>query len=437
MGKANKPPAAKPSKPAKAKAGGKSSGVGLTALLGAAAVAALAWLAYETIGGGGVQPVAMTATKQQPGRKGKEKQMTPHELRQQGRMVPGSDRPPCKDAFGAGCSSMTAEDCGREDVKAKCCLSCFKKTCVDKDPECIPWAQKGQCYLNPEYMNATCCFACSPDPEDRCSPDPSKRPAVAEGDLSKVFERAVSNYSQYGPKILNRDPWVVYFENLLTPEETDGIFEAVGGKNQEYLKPSTTAQVVNGKLTDVPDQIRTSWNAWCQHPFCYNHPVHETVISRIMDIVGLPHDYAEHMQLLKYGPGEYYRLHHDWIPQQEQALCGPRVYTFFLYLSDVEEGGGTRFPHVKDADGNQLIVQPKRGAAVWWPHGMEHNLWQKDDRTHHEAMPVIKGLKKAANYWIHAMDFKSSMAAGCDGRQQLKPRIWRTGDRPSPRLRGQ
>jgi hypothetical protein len=55
-------------------------------------------------------------------------------------------------------------------------------------------------------MNATCCFACSPDPEDRCSPDPSKRPDVAEGDLSKVFERAVSNFSQYGARILSRPP---------------------------------------------------------------------------------------------------------------------------------------------------------------------------------------------------------------------------------------
>ena len=64
---------------------------------------------------------------------------------------------------------------------------------------------------------------------------------------------------------------------------------------------------------------------------------------------------------------------------------------------------------------------------------MEHNLWQKDDRTHHEAMPVIKGLKKAANYWIHGMDFKSTMAAGCDGRQVLKPRIWRVGDGRSRR----
>ena len=141
----------------------------------------------------------------------------------------------------------------------------------------------------------------------------------------------------------------------------DDVVADVAG---EMLKPSTTAHVVDGRLTDVPDTIRTSWNAWCarerhlgrrppgrsntariryrlmrralsarsrradvrcQHEFCYNHPMHERVITRIMEIVGLPHDHAEHMQLLKYSPGEYYRMHHDWIPQQEQVCCRRRL----------------------------------------------------------------------------------------------------------------
>ena len=139
---------------------------------------------------------------------------------------------------------------------------------------------------------------------------------------------------------------------------------------------------------------------------------------------------------------------------------GPRVYTFFLYLSDVEEGGtapraartrapeplltpraapprvfsarracaprtagGTNFPYLN------VTVMPKKGSAVLWPHGLDSDPRTKDTRTHHEAMPVIKGMKRAANYWIHGSDFKGSMASGCDGRQKLKPRIWRTGDR--------
>ena len=168
--------------------------------------------------------------------------------------------------------------------------------------------------------------------------------------------------------------------------------------------------------------IRTSYNAWCQHRSCYAHPVHERVISRIMDIVGLPHNNAEHMQLLRYGPNEYYRLHHDWIPEQLDALCGPRAFTFFLYLSDVDEGGGTYFPYIN------ITVKPKRGSAVWWPHGKPTNPRAKDDRTHHEAQPVIVGKKYAANYWIHGDDFKNAMASACDGRSGVKARA-------PPRLR--
>ena len=43
--------------------------------------------------------------------------------------------------------------------------------------------------------------------------------------MSKIFENAVANYSQYGPRVLSTDPWVVAFDNLLTDEECDGIYE--------------------------------------------------------------------------------------------------------------------------------------------------------------------------------------------------------------------
>ncbi len=32
------------------------------------------------------------------------------------------------------------------------------------------------------------------------------------------------------------------------------------------------------------------------------------------------------------------------MPEQIKAACGPRILTFFLYLSNVEEGGETGFP---------------------------------------------------------------------------------------------
>ena len=146
------------------------------------------------------------------------------------------------------------------------------------------------------------------------SPLPAASCPTGGGSLRR---RAVAEYPQYSPRVLSRDPWLVTFDNLLSDEahpplaaplqplptnpsplppphrlacpparqETDGIVEAVGGKSGEYLKPSTTAKATRGKdgrvvLQDVPDQIRTSYNAWCQHPGCYNHPVLPTAPHR-------------------------------------------------------------------------------------------------------------------------------------------------------------
>lgn len=81
--------------------------------------------------------------------------------------------------------------------------------------------------------------------------------------------------------------------------------------------------------------------------------------------------------------------------------------TVFLYLNDVEEGGGTHFSQLG------ITVQPKRGRVVVWPSVHDSNPSKKDPRTHHEALPVKKGIKYGANAWIHARDFKAAYDAGC------------------------
>jgi prolyl 4-hydroxylase len=65
--------------------------------------------------------------------------------------------------------------------------------------------------------------------------------------------------------------------------------------------------------------------------------------------------------------------------------------TFYLYLNDVEAGGGTNF--------NQLgiTVTPRRGRAVLWPSVLNDKPSQQDGRTTHQALPVEKGIKYGAN----------------------------------------
>lgn len=79
----------------------------------------------------------------------------------------------------------------------------------------------------------------------------------------------------------------------------------------------------------------------------------------------------------------------SFLPSPHDYLCCALV---FLYLNDVEEGGGTHFSSLG------ITVQPKVGRAVIWPSVLDHNPDAKDHRTNHEALPVIRGVKYGGTY---------------------------------------
>jgi prolyl 4-hydroxylase len=79
----------------------------------------------------------------------------------------------------------------------------------------------------------------------------------------------------------------------------------------------------------------------------------------------------------------------------------------YLYLNDVEEGGGTNF------DKLNITVMPKRGRALIWPSVLNDEPGAKDSRTTHQALPVEKGIKYGANAWFHIRDFKTPHQNEC------------------------
>lgn len=86
------------------------------------------------------------------------------------------------------------------------------------------------------------------------------------------------------------------------------------------------------------------------------------------------------------------QTHTDYIDFQVQRPSGVRALTFYIYLNDVEEGGGTNFPKLDPQDPS-FAVQPKKGRAALWPSVLSQNPHKKDRRTDHQALPVIKGIK--------------------------------------------
>jgi prolyl 4-hydroxylase len=107
--------------------------------------------------------------------------------------------------------------------------------------------------------------------------------------------------------------------------------------------------------------------------------------------------------------GQRYTTHHDHAEVDSSRPAGARALTFFLYLTDVEEGGETNFPLLN------ISVKPKRGKAVLWPNTLSHNLHHIDSRMYHQALPVIQGVKYAANVWIHLYDYETPNRWACTG----------------------
>ena len=130
-------------------------------------------------------------------------------------------------------------------------------------------------------------------------------------------------------------------------------------------------------------------------------------MDRVENITGIPETNSENFQLLRYEKTQFYNTHNDLIPYQIDRPCGVRILTFYFYLNDVEEGGGTNFPKM------DMTVQPKRGRAVLWPSVFDAHPNTKDSRSDHQALPVIKGTKYGCNAWIHQRDFKGPNKKGC------------------------
>jgi prolyl 4-hydroxylase len=231
-------------------------------------------------------------------------------------------------------------------------------------------------------------------------------------------------------------PWVITFDNFIAPEECEAMIQL--GYKYEYKRSADVgAQNFDGSHEAKESTGRTSENAWCsERQGCRNETIPTRIHNRMSKVLGIPAENSEDLQILKYEVGQYYNTHHDYIPHQKgtkicniyvfvlrgscaarslthllartDRQCGPRILTFFIYLSDVETGGGTDFPLLG------LTVIPKKGRAVLWPSVYDSNALLEDGRTEHQALPVEAGTKFAANGWIHLFDYVGAQDRGCN-----------------------
>mmetsp|Transcript_19829 Transcript_19829/g.24452 ORF Transcript_19829/g.24452 Transcript_19829/m.24452 type:complete len:599 (+) Transcript_19829:154-1950(+) len=333
-----------------------------------------------------------------------------------------------------------------------------RRDCRNLDPHCAHFAAMGECDPDSEeypWMVLNCAPVCRTceliDFSIRCPiPDDAVEalaPKGGDSGLHAMFERIVGerdltqeqidagmNDFNYVSKIISKPmstndnvtqtiiadsnqatdvidgPWVITLENLITDEECDRLIEL--GHDQGFKQ--STEQSTNRDGSHTGHRVskrRTSTNAFCRG--CERDKLAKRVQEKIAVITGFPPEFSEDLQLLKYHPGQYYKSHHDYIPSHKYGPSGPRVLTVLLYLNDVEEGGATRFNEL--AEGAPPVdVYPKRGSVLIWPSVLDSDVLEVDDRTYHEAMSVDKGMKYAANAWLHLRDEKNVYGIACD-----------------------
>mmetsp|Transcript_14846 Transcript_14846/g.43598 ORF Transcript_14846/g.43598 Transcript_14846/m.43598 type:complete len:279 (+) Transcript_14846:1195-2031(+) len=181
------------------------------------------------------------------------------------------------------------------------------------------------------------------------------------------------------------------------------------------------SMVVGQGGSGVVDDIRTSFGMFIKR---FQDPIVERVERRISMATRLPVAHQEEIQVLRYTKGQKYSAHYDSAYGSEGTGPHERLATFYMYLSDVEEGGETAFPKDSEwADAKMgaaadptfsecakghVAAHAKAGDAVLFYSFFPNKTM--DPASMHTGCPVIKGIKWGAPVWIHIDEFKPDEA---------------------------
>ncbi|GAM15930.1 similar to eukaryotic peptidyl prolyl 4-hydroxylase, alpha subunit [Mesobacillus selenatarsenatis SF-1] len=172
------------------------------------------------------------------------------------------------------------------------------------------------------------------------------------------------------------EPLIVILGNVLSDEECDELMKLSKDKLQRS-KIGNTREV---------DQLRTSSSTFIEDA---ENEIVARVEKRISQIMNIPDEHGEGLQILNYKIGQEYKAHFDFFTSN---VSNPRISTLVMYLNDVEQGGETYFPKLN------FSVSPQKGSAVYFEYFYDNQ--DLNDLTLHGGAPVVIGDKWAATQWM-------------------------------------
>ena len=184
---------------------------------------------------------------------------------------------------------------------------------------------------------------------------------------------------------LSVSPKVAVARALFTPEECAHIMALSAPK----LVPSVVVDPTTRR--EIPHPIRTS-EGTVLGPIQQDLVIH-MLDRRIAAVTSSRVEQGEPLTVLRYAPGQQYRLHHDCLPGE----ANQRVVTAIVYLDDDYDGGATEFPAINTE------FRGRTGDAILFANTLADG--QVDERSRHAGLPVTRGEKWICTRWIRARDF--------------------------------
>jgi hypothetical protein len=257
-------------------------------------------------------------------------------------------------------------------------------------------------------------------------------PAMRPGESVRVRVNSFDGSRTVAVHTLSARPRVFVVPSFLSAEECDHLVQLAS--RIQLIKSKVGGDTgAGGEYRNV----RTSSQTWIAKNTGDDTPIVRRVRERVFDLVKMPEELGEAMQLVHYNTTQHYLGHHDYAHKWESVNSpyvqggGNRFITVIFYLNDVDEGGYTMFPfanstnrppldeHGKEriwvlvngeqvyygnpgCDGSGLQVPPVKGTALIFYNLLEEHTVDAlpDSYTLHAGCDVLKGEKYMANIWI-------------------------------------
>lgn len=204
-------------------------------------------------------------------------------------------------------------------------------------------------------------------------------------------------------------PLVFSVEEFLRDDEIDFILDL----SMPHLAPSGVA-LQDGHENRPATDWRTSTTYWLDSS---SHNVVQDIDKRTADLVKVPLNHQESVQVLRYERTQHYDQHLDYFSAERHRNSPDvlkrieygyknRMITVFWYMSDVAKGGHTNFaragglpypPSNKGCPQGISVAPKKRKVVVFYsmlPNG------EGDPMSLHAGCPVEEGIKLSGNKWI-------------------------------------